>query len=299
MRPFGVLNAEKMENVLYDIYIADATMSTRHISTDQKTRREYYDYIFEKHHVTRATFEKSMAWYAHNPKKLEQIYDKVKERVNKLQVDVENYVYHPENKELDENKMLDTINLVKFENHYSFKNQPPKDSLFFELKNRDYFALKDRFIWSFLMKIEPLDTNIKSLAETKTYLTITYTNGAEKTMRGKLICDTKTYRYTFQMPVNDSLVPVAVRGSFFDGKDMVRSVSIDSAQLIRIYNEEKYPLIDSLKIKFGKITPEDTIKKVDIENALNNSRDFDRRNVLHPNMQRMRPNAETELKVKK
>jgi tRNA U38,U39,U40 pseudouridine synthase TruA len=268
MRPFSVLDAEQMENILYDIHLADATMSVKHVSAYTEIRRSHYDYIFEKHHITREKFEKSIAWYAHNPKKLEQIYDKVKERFNKLQVDVDNYLYHPENKMLDEIKSLDTVNLYTFEKEYFFKNQPPKDSLFFEIKNREYFALKDKFIWKFLLKIEPLDTNAKTLEHTKNYLTVTYTNGKEKTVRGIINNDNKLHRYTFQLPENDSLMPVSIRGHFFDGNDMIRSLTIDSAQLIRIYNAEKYPLPDSLKIKFGKIIPQDTVKKNEIKEVL-------------------------------
>ncbi|MDR2652777.1 MAG: DUF4296 domain-containing protein [Prevotellaceae bacterium] len=271
MRPFDIMDSKQMENILYDIHLAEATMSVRHVSAQTEIRRAHYDYIFEKYHISREKFETSMSWYAYNPKKLELIYENVKERFNKLQVDVDNYVYHPENKILDEIKSFDTINLYKFENQYFFKNHPPKDSLFFEIKNREYFALKDKFIWKFLLKIEPLDTNAKILEHTKSYLTVIYTNGKKKTVKGIINNDSQIHRYTFQVPENDSLIPVSICGHFFDGNDMVRSLKIDSAQLIRIYNAEKYPLPDSLKIKFGKITPQDTIKTNENKERLINS----------------------------
>ena len=234
-------------------------MNIKRVPNTKEIRRSYYDYIFEKHHTTREQFEKSLRWYAARPKKLETIYENVKKRVEKLQVDVDNYVYHPEEKILEELRMLDTIQIFKFEKRYNFTHFPPKDSLAFEIANREYFALADRFILRYMMQVENLDDKQPFLSNTKNFLTITYSDGTQKTMTGKIYSDNKWYRYTFQMPVNDTVVPVKIHGNLFDGDDMIRSLKIDSVSLTRIYNAEKYPLSDSIKTILGIIKPNDTI----------------------------------------
>ena len=255
-----VLDSAKMENLLYDIHVAEATMNIKKVPSTKEIRRSYYDYIFEKHHTTREQFEKSLKWYAANPKKLESIYQNVKNRIEKLQVDVDNYVYHPEEKVLQEQKVLDTIQIFQFEKRYNFTHFPPKDSLAFEIADREYFALADRFILRFLMQVEGFDDKQNTLPNAKNFLTIIYSDGTEKTMTGKIHSDNRWYRYTFQMPVNDSVVPVKIHGNLFDGDDIIRSLKIDSAKLIRIYNAEKYPLSDSIKTVLGvNIEPKDTI----------------------------------------
>jgi len=276
---FGVLKSEKMEDLLYDIHVAETTMNIKKVPSTKEIRRSYYDYIFEKHHTTRKQFEKSIKWYAANPKKLENIYENVKKRIEKLQVDVDNYVYHPEEKILEEQKMLDTIEIFKFKKQYNFTHFPPKDSLSFEIADREYFALADKFILRFLMKVEGLDHKQIALPNTKNFLTITYSNGTQKTMAGKINSDSKWYRYVFQMPVNDTVVPVKVHGNLFDGNDMIRSLKIDSVSLTRIYNAKKYPLSDSIRTVLGiNIEQKDTVKP-EIETDLNIKRPIEFQNA--------------------
>ena len=289
-----VLDSAKMENLLYDIHVAEAVMNIKKVPSAKEIRRSYYDYIFEKHHTTREQFEKSLKWYAANPKKLEAIYQNVKKRVEKLQVDVDNYVFHPEEKILEEQKILDTIQIFQFEKRYNFTHIPPKDSLAFSLDNREYFALADRFILRYMMQVENLDEKQPFLQNTKNFLTITYSDGTQKTMSGNIHSDSKWYRYTFQMPVNDSVVPVKVHGNLFDGDDMIRSLKIDSISLTRIYNAEKYPLSDSIKTILGiDIEPKDTvIIEPEIKNDLIIERPIefpDRRNSI---MRRRMDNTE-------
>jgi len=290
----GVLKSEKLEDLLYDIHVAEATMSIKRVSISKEVRRSYYDYIFEKHHTTREQFEKSIKWYASNPKKLEAIYENVRNRIEKLQVDVDNYVYHPEAKILDEQKMLDTIEIFQFKKQYNFMHFPPKDSLSFEIADRNYFALADRFVLRFLMKVDGFDNKQNFLPNTKNFLTITYSDGTKKTMAGKINSNNKWYRYYFQMPVNDSVVPVKVHGNLFDGNDMIRSLKIDSISLTRIYNAEKYPLPDSIKTVLGiNIEPKDTIKKEEkIELPIENPMPIEFKNARHSLMQRKMDNRQ-------
>ncbi|MDR3328245.1 MAG: DUF4296 domain-containing protein [Prevotellaceae bacterium] len=251
MQPFGVMNSEKMEDVLYDFYIADATISTKRLSSE---RNEYYNYVFEKHKISKNKFEKSIKWYAAKPQRLELIYSNVKNRIEKLQADVDSYKFHPEEKLTDEKNSLDTIAIYKFEQKYYFDDNVPKDSLKFEIADRNYFALGDRFILQFFMKIESLDAKDEYLPTTKASLIITYSDGKQKRISQKLFADNKTYKYTFQPVKNDSLAPTKIEINLFDGNDMLRSFTADSVKFLRIFNYKKYPLSDHIK------TAIDTIK---------------------------------------
>jgi hypothetical protein len=281
-----------MEDILYDIHIAEATMNTKRVPSTKEIRRSYYDYIFEKHHITRKQFEKSIKWYAANPKKLETIYENVKKRIEKLQVDVYNYVYHPEEKVLEEQKMLDTIHIFKFEKEYNFAHFSPKDSLAFKIENREYFALADRFILRFLMQVVGFDDKQNYLPNTKNFLTVTYSNGTRKTMISKIKSNNKWYLYTFQMPVNDTVVPVKINGNLFDGNDMIRSLKIDSVSLTRIYNAEKYPLPDSIKTILGVNTEHKDTLKIEEKKDIIREKPFELQDSRHSFMQRRMENTQ-------
>jgi hypothetical protein len=244
MRPFGVMNSEKMEDVLYDFYIADATINVKHLSSE---RDEYYNYVFEKHKISKNKFEKSIRWYATKPQSLELIYSNVKTRIEKLQADVDGYKFHSEEKLTDEKNSLDTIAIYNFEQKYHFENSVPKDSLKFEIAVRNNFALGDKFILQFFMKIESLDVKDEYLPTAKASLIITYLDGKQKKIMQKLFADNKTYKYTFQPVKNDSLAPIKIEINLFDGDDMFRSFTADSVKLLRIFNFKKYPLPDHIK----------------------------------------------------
>jgi hypothetical protein len=244
MRPLGVVSEEKLADVLYDIYLTDAVLNVR-LPNRETSKDKYYNLIYEKHHISKKNFDKSIKWYAAHPKKFEIVYNSIKSRIEYLKVDVENYKFHPQEKITGDKNSLDTIELYTFENQYVFENLVPKDSLRFEIAGYEHFAVGDRFILDFLLNIEGLDT-AKMTNNTNAILTITYSNGSTKHLRHKLKVDGKTYHYRFQPSKNDSIAPIKVECNIFAGNDMFKKFNLSSIKLLRIYNFKKYPYLKSL-----------------------------------------------------
>ena len=79
-RPKEVLPPSKMEDVLYDYHLAQV-MGSDMTGENMYKRGLYIDYVFAKHHVTRAQLDSSLVWYARYPKELSGIYDRLGRRI--------------------------------------------------------------------------------------------------------------------------------------------------------------------------------------------------------------------------
>ena len=85
-----VLEEETMENIFYEMHLADAMVSLRLVQVDGHTSlTQYqvdsliYESIYDKYGCTRESFEESILWYLENePNKLGGIYERIVERFN-------------------------------------------------------------------------------------------------------------------------------------------------------------------------------------------------------------------------
>lgn len=85
-----VLEEETMENIFYEMHLADAIVSLRLVQVDGHTSlTQYqvdsliYESIYDKYGCTRESFEESILWYLENePNKLRGIYERIVERFN-------------------------------------------------------------------------------------------------------------------------------------------------------------------------------------------------------------------------
>ena len=78
-RPSDVLSPKKMEAVLYDYHLAQVMCNDLN-GQDRYKRELYMNYVYEKHHVTRAQVDSSLVWYARYPKDLSAIYEHLDKR---------------------------------------------------------------------------------------------------------------------------------------------------------------------------------------------------------------------------
>ncbi|MDR0233069.1 MAG: DUF4296 domain-containing protein [Dysgonamonadaceae bacterium] len=76
-----VLSEKKMEDVLFDIHLAEATISDnyRDFRNDEK-KQELYAGIFKKHGITQEQFDTSLVWYGRNLDKYLIVYDNLTKR---------------------------------------------------------------------------------------------------------------------------------------------------------------------------------------------------------------------------
>ena len=92
--PEGVLDEQRMINVLADISVVDGYMSTlMYTDTLRIEGRSYYATVYKNHNISREIFDKSLKYYSNQPVLLDSMYSKVtrkleaKERfLNKIQM---------------------------------------------------------------------------------------------------------------------------------------------------------------------------------------------------------------------
>lgn len=76
-----VLSEKQMEDVLFDIHIADAVISDNYRDfTNEANKRELYTSVFEKHGITQEQFDTSLVWYGRNLDKYLTIYSNLNKR---------------------------------------------------------------------------------------------------------------------------------------------------------------------------------------------------------------------------
>ena len=77
--PSHVIQPQEMENLLYDYHLMQAMAGDLKSSEGYK-RKQYEQYVFDKHHVTEAEFDTSLTWYMRHTKELEAIYKNLNDR---------------------------------------------------------------------------------------------------------------------------------------------------------------------------------------------------------------------------
>ena len=81
-RPKNVISPTKLEDVLYDYHLAQVMASD--LNGDEVYKRALYmEYVYDKHHITRAQLDSSLVWYARNPNELSRIYERLQARADR------------------------------------------------------------------------------------------------------------------------------------------------------------------------------------------------------------------------
>ncbi len=250
-RPNGLISEKDMVELIYDFCIAKSTLQNLNIY-DSIEQKQYYADIYTKNSITPQQFEKSLNWYAQNPEQLTSIYDSVQNRIKSLKTDIDNYKYHPEQKIIDQMRLLDTINLYKFATKYEFKDTVYNDTLRFDIDEKGYFAKSDRYIFTIQMEAMQ-DSAISSdtLQDAHIRLIVHYADSTKNILTSKIYCNGKKYKYTIAPKIKDSVVATKIEGNLFTITEPVERLIVDTISLQKIYNKELYPLPDSIKQVLG------------------------------------------------
>lgn len=85
-RPNEVLPRKKMENVMYDMYVAEAIIDHDYQDFNVPERKEaLINQVLDKHKITEARWDTSLSWYSDNIDQYLQINDSVKVRLQRNQ----------------------------------------------------------------------------------------------------------------------------------------------------------------------------------------------------------------------
>ncbi len=89
-RPKEVLNRKNMERLLYDVYVAEATMENdyQHFDTPEK-KEAYISEVFRMHKVTQAQWDTSLSWYSDRIDLYLKINDSVKARLERARKEID------------------------------------------------------------------------------------------------------------------------------------------------------------------------------------------------------------------
>lgn len=79
-----------MERLMYDVYIAEATMENDYSEFDTPEKKETYIHqVFEQHNVTQARWDSSLAWYSDRIDLYLRMNDSVKVRLKRAKEEVD------------------------------------------------------------------------------------------------------------------------------------------------------------------------------------------------------------------
>ena len=83
--PSWVIPEKEMENLLYDIHLAEAEIENNHMTfRDSVRKQKLFHAVFEKHGVNREKFDTSLVWYASHLSSYLLIYKRINDRYGVL-----------------------------------------------------------------------------------------------------------------------------------------------------------------------------------------------------------------------
>lgn len=120
-RPSWVLPENKMEDVLFDIHLADATIDRNYseFNKDPLRKQELYNSVFQKHNITPQQFDTSLVWYSQNLTKYMKMYERIGDRYNTLSDSLDSWI----RQEQDLLAFASTSNIWE-DNSYIILNSP-------------------------------------------------------------------------------------------------------------------------------------------------------------------------------
>lgn len=89
-RPKEVLNRKQMERLMYDVYIAEATMENDYQNFNTPEKKEaYINKVFQLHKTTQAQWDTSLSWYSDRIDLYLKMNDSVKARLQRARQEID------------------------------------------------------------------------------------------------------------------------------------------------------------------------------------------------------------------
>lgn len=89
-RPNEVLSRKQMEQLMYDVYIAEATMETDYQNFDTPEKKEaYINRVFQLHKTNQEQWDTSLSWYSDRIDLYLKMNDSVKARLQRYRLELE------------------------------------------------------------------------------------------------------------------------------------------------------------------------------------------------------------------
>ena len=130
--PDDIIQPDAMQDLLYDYHLA-STMSSSLPYTESYQKDAYFDYVFQKHHVTEAEFDSSMVWYTRHAEELATIYRSLQERLEREEKQMKEQVAKRDN-QIDVSMSGDTVDVWQDRTLYWFSTSSLTNKVVFDLK---------------------------------------------------------------------------------------------------------------------------------------------------------------------
>lgn len=246
-RPKDVMDTDKMGEMLAAVHKTDILIKNSYVPS-YEDKKAYYRWTFEKHNTTKEDFDRSLKWYAGNPKKLQKCYDVALEIIDAEQADVRRYKYHPE--DLHPKDSIQVLNLWLADSNLVYSPYLSTDSTIrFTFNNTAILKQLDSVEWVFRMRV--YDTLIN---ENPVALMIHYDNKSCDTLSCNVPCDSTYMNYRFWKWLPDSINATQLDFIFQVGDSLnIQSVAIDSIQAKGWYDRVNHPITDGILLKHNTL----------------------------------------------
>lgn len=143
--PEGVLTEKQMEEVLYDYHTAKAVGQVK--KQDKSFDRDMYiNYVLDKHNVTEAQFDSSVAWYTRHIVTYTKIYNRVDKRISARKSSLDKLVALRTHKPQKSMKG-DSIDVWYLQRNLLMSSMPAENRLTFSFSSDGNYADKDSMLW--------------------------------------------------------------------------------------------------------------------------------------------------------
>ena len=203
-----VLPTAKLEAILYDYHLTQVIVNDLPFS--QRYKKElYFEYVYDKHGVTKAEVDSSLAYYARYPKGLSEIYVRLSDRIEE---DIKRLAEEEQPLKVREPIAVvgDSANLWYDVNFVEMNSSPLKGNIYsFSIPTDTNFKALDRIVWEGRALF--LDENVDSLHK---YL---HLNLRVAYMNDSIVCaDTLLYSSGwFSLEVSDSAMLRSIDGTAY------------------------------------------------------------------------------------
>lgn len=161
--PSGIINEEKMADLLVDFHLAQGMAEARGNDIDV-LRYKYIQAVFQKHHITEAQFDSSMVYWSGRAEEFSHIYDNV---VTRIQAQAERMgleAAESKNRFAFLTNVGDTANIWVGKDYGCVVANPVGCIYSFKMEADSTFRPGDRFVWIFKSQFVAHSMNNEAIA---------------------------------------------------------------------------------------------------------------------------------------
>lgn len=232
--PSDIIQPVEMEDLLYDYHLASSMANSLSYSENYK-KEAYYQYVFEKHHVTEAEFDSSMVWYSRNSDMLAGMYEKLQKRLDREVEQMKVQVAKRDN-QVDVSMSGDTVDVWQDRTLFWLTPSDLTNKVLFDLKADTTFRPLDAMTLTADLSFIPFDKVNDSSSQVVMGINYCFDNdsvqGATQTFRSPGFC-----RLYFKPDSAYTIRSVSGFIYYIPGKKSSGSVLLDNIRLTRFHQK--------------------------------------------------------------